>query len=53
MIDIMNGYSSAFNIFFEGMPSDIISLVVVGLALATELFFFATPILLISRGDVI
>lgn len=48
MTELMNAYSEAFSVFLGGMPEDVISLVVVGLALATELLFFSIPFLLVK-----
>lgn len=50
MTDLIAAYTEGFSIFFEGMPSDVISLAVTGIALAVGCFFVALPILLIRKG---
>lgn len=48
MTELMDAYKDALSIFLGGMPSDVITLVVVGLALATELLFFSIPFFLVK-----
>lgn len=48
MTDVITAYTDAFQIFLSGMPENVISLAVTGLALATELLFFSIPFLLVK-----
>lgn len=48
MTDIMTFYDSALQVFLSGMNTDIINLVVIGISLATTLFFLSLPILIVK-----
>lgn len=50
MSAILSAYNAAFSVFFAGMPEDIASLAVCGLALAVNVLFAALPILIIRKG---
>ena len=49
MSDIMSIYNTSLQVFLGGAPEDVISLVAIGIALVSELFFFSIPFLLVKR----
>lgn len=49
MNEIIEAYTSAFNIFFAGMPEGVISLAVTGIALTSSVFFASLPFLIFRK----